>query len=223
MPEPNAWETELYYSSNWAYVRLILIAVPALLLGACISAPPAQQSHASVPAPPLSVSGTVPTRGQMPTITDAQRAAFKRGVAAVRAGNGVVSVRVFADLAKQLPQSAAVQTNLGSAYMLQGNGAAAIAAYQRAIALNPWLATPHLRLGVLYRRAGQLKKAEAQYKAALEASPNNRLAHLNLGILYDVYLPKPAKALSHYKSFQSLSDQPDKEVATWITELKQRL
>lgn len=214
----------MYYSSNRVTLRLMLAAAPGLLLlSACVSAPSEQQSRSSAPAPPSSVSGEVATRGHKLAITDEQRAAFGRGVSAVRDGNGVVSVEVFSNLAKQLPKSAAVQSNLGSAYMLQGNASAAIAAYQRAIAINPKLATPHVRLGVLYRRAGHLDKAERQYKAALDADPNNRLAHLNLGILYDLYLPKPAKALSHYQSFQSLSDKPDKEVATWITELKQRL
>lgn len=215
----------MYYSNNRVYACSNLAIVPALLLlAACASAPPGQPSQTGgAPSPPSSVSGEVPAQGQKLAITDEQRAAFERGVAAVRDGNGVVSVEVFSGLAKQLPQSAAVQSNLGSAYMLQGDATSAIAAYKRAIAINPRLATPHVRLGVLYRRANKLKEAEKQYKAALEADPNNRLAHLNLGVLYDVYLPKPAKALNHYQSFQSLSDKPDKEVAAWITELKQRL
>jgi len=206
---------------NKKQLRVGALALAASLLAACASAPPVENNNAeAAPEPPAAaLSKQAP---EQPISID-QQVAFERGVAALKDGNGVVAVEVFSSLGSQLPDQAAIQANLGSAYMLRGDAQAAIAAYERAVALNPNLATAHVRLGVLFRRADQLEKAEAAYKAALDADPNNRLAHLNLGILYDLYLRKPAQALSEYEQFQALSEQTDKEVALWIADLKQRL
>ncbi len=177
-----------------------------------------------LPAPENSAQATALERSKAQALLSVdQRVAFDRGVAALKDGNGVVAVEVFSDLSAQLPNVAALQANLGSAYMLRGDAAAAIEAYQRAVALNPRLATAYVRLGVLFRRADRLEEAETAYKAALNANPQNRLAHLNLGILYDIYLRHPAQALAQYQQFQALSEQPDNEVGLWIADLKKRL
>lgn len=191
-------------------------ALSVVLLSACAGSPPAPESQYQAVSTPASSQAES-------QLSVEQRVAFDRGVAAVRDGNGVVAVEVFSGLGSQLPNVAAMQSNLGSAYMLLGDAEAAMSAYQRAVALNPKLVTAHVRLGVLYRRADRLEAAESAYKSALAANPSSRLAHLNLGILYDIYLRQPAQALAEYQQFQTLSEQSDDEVALWIADLERRL
>lgn len=183
----------------------------ALALAGCVVAP-------EKPAPTAEAGAE-----QQTGLSDAQRAEFSRGATALSAGNSQLAAQIFSTLATNNPQLAAAQVNLGIALMMEGRDDDARAAFERAVALDAALPTAQLRLGVLYRRAGAFDKAEAAYLAALAAAPDNRYAHLNLGILYDVYLGRPAVALPHYERFQALSDQPDKEVAIWITDIKQRL
>lgn len=104
-----------------------------------------------------------------------------------------------------------------------GNLEAARDTLQALVDQSPGLAAAQNNLGVVYRRLGEFEQAQTAYEAALEADPDNARAHRNLGILYDVYLQRPADALSHYERFQSLSDAQDKEVALWIADLKRRL
>ncbi|MDN5937379.1 MAG: tetratricopeptide repeat protein [Salinisphaera sp.] len=164
-----------------------------------------------------------PESGTAGGLTTSQRTQFGQGANALRAGNADQAARIFAALTKAAPKLAAAWANLGTARMMQKQDAKATAALEKAVALNPGLTQAQVRLGVLYRRAGKFPQAEAAYKAALSAQPDNRYAHLNLGILYDVYLHRPAQALSQYQQFQALLPQPDDEVAIWIADLKQRL
>lgn len=104
-----------------------------------------------------------------------------------------------------------------------GNLETAEKTLQELVATEPKFAAAHNNLGIVYRQRGKFEQAEAAYKAALSADSNNAKAHLNLGILYDIYLQQPAKALTHYERYQTLSASADEEVKLWIADLKQRL
>lgn len=156
-------------------------------------------------------------------LTPADQALFGEAAAALRAGNADLAARRFAELAEKHPDLAAAHANQGLAAMRAGDDAAAISAMERAVELQPDNAEWQTRLGVLLRRSGEFERAEKAYQAALAADNDHANAHLNLGILYDVYLQRPEQALSHYRQYQTLSGQPDDEVALWITDLERRL
>ena len=231
MQKPNDWETALLpclaetgrTAASCRPRGLVLLAAAVLLLGGCAAfdkpqasspAPATENAPAQQPAAEPEQSGGLGME---------QRVTFRRGVAALRDGNGVVGVRVFSDLVEQRPELAAAWANLGTAHMLRGDAGKAMQAYDKALALDASLADVQVRLGVLYRRADRLEDARAAYLAAIATDPDNRLAHLNLGILYDLYLHEPARALKQYRRFQALSDSPDEEVKLWIADLEQRL
>lgn len=156
-------------------------------------------------------------------ISPADQALFGEAAAALRAGNADLAARRFGELATKHPDLAAAHANQGLAAMQAGDDEAAIAAMVRAVELRPGNASWQNRLGVLLRRNGEFERAEEAYQAALSADNAYANAHLNLGILYDVYLQRPEQALSHYRQYQTLSGQPDDEVALWITDLERRL
>lgn len=192
-----------------AFSRLITLALAGGLLAGCAVLPTQQTAGGQASA--------------QHGLTPAQQTTFQEGAAALTAGRANKAVQIFKQLVKADPTLAAAHANLGTALMMRGDDALAASAFARATALDPTLATAWVRLGVLRAHSGQFDKAEAAYKAALAQDPDNRYAHLDLGILYDKYLQKPRQALAQYKRFQKLSDQPDKEVARWIKNLKQRL
>lgn len=196
-----------------SYNRILALGLAAGLLAGCAVLPTQPSGNGQGAEQPSAQS----------TLTNAQRAAFENGAAALSAGNADKAVAIFKQLTEAAPSLAAAHANLGTALMMRGDDALAAAAFERATSLNPDLVEAYVRLGVVRRRLGQFNKAEAAYKAALAHDPDNRYAHLNLGILYDVYLQKPRQALAHYTRFQKLSAQPDKEVAKWIKDLKRRL
>lgn len=192
--------------------RIVAIGLAMGVLGGC----------ALVPEQPEPEQQPAAQEAKPEGLTDAQKSAFESGAAALNAGNADRAVDIFRQLTKAKPGLAAAHANLGTALMMRGDDALATSSFERATALDPALAEAQVRLGVLYRRSGNFDKAEDAYKAALDQQTDNRYAHLNLGILYDVYLQRPAQALTHYKRFQELSEQPDEKVAKWISDLQQR-
>ena len=127
------------------------------------------------------------------------------------------------DIIAASPGLAGPHLNLGMVYAATGRDEQARQAYARAIALRPGHAAAYNELGILYRRMGEFAKARDAYQQALRIAPDYALAHRNLGILFDLYLREPGRALSHYRRYQALLQQPDREVTLWITELDKRL
>lgn len=193
--------------------RVVAIGLVAIMLEGCALLVPGQPAPEETPSTQEVPSGN---------LTESQKAAFNSGASALSAGNADRAVDIFRQLTKARPEFAAAHANLGTALMTRGDDVLARSAFERATAIDAGLVEAQVRLGVLYRRNGSFDKAESAYQAALDQQPDNRYAHLNLGILYDVYLQRPAQALTHYKRFQKLSGQPDEDVAKWISDLEQR-
>lgn len=195
-------------------------AVAAFLTAAVLLAGCAGLGGAPEPKP---AAERAERRAPAVTVPPADQALFGEAAAALRAGNADLAARRFGELAAKYPNLAAAHANQGLAAMQAGDVDAAVAAMERAVALRPDNAAWQNRLGVLLRRAGEFQRAEQAYQAALAADNGYANAHLNLGILYDVYLQRPERALTHYKQYQTLSGQPDDEVALWIADLERRL
>ena len=68
--------------------------------------------------------------------------------------------------------AAAINVQLGYAYLQQGNLALAKEKFERAEKQNPRDANVHNALALLYERLGKPKEVEAHYRAALHLAPH---------------------------------------------------
>lgn len=121
------------------------------------------------------------------------------------------------------PDLAGPWVNLGILYARVGRTEDAYSSLLQAIERNPKSAPAYNQLGILHRQAGRFEEAREAYQHALESVPDYSYAHVNLGVLYDMYLRQPAMALEHYQRYQELSEEDDRQVSLWITELERRL
>jgi tetratricopeptide (TPR) repeat protein len=78
------------------------------------------------------------------------------------------------------------------------------------------------QLGVTYRQLGQFDKARAAYEQAIALDAAYAPAVLNLGILSDLYMGDPARALTLYERYLSLTPAGDATVTKWVAEIKKR-
>lgn len=127
----------------------------------------------------------------------------------------------FTSLGADFPQYSGPLTDLGILYAR--NPAArdkAVAAFTQAVKARPDNAIALDWLGILQRQAGQYNVAEQSYLAALKIKPDYAMAHLNLAILYDLYLKRPADALTQYHAYQDAGGKGDLRVTAWIRALE---
>lgn len=127
------------------------------------------------------------------------------------------------ELTRDHPELAGPWVNLGIVYTRVGRTEDAYSSLLQAIERNSKSAPAYNQLGILHRQAGRFEEAREAYQHALESVPDYSYAHLNLGVLYDLYLQQPAMALEHYQRYQELSQEEDRRVSLWITELERRL
>src|SRR5574341_2267992 len=73
------------------------------------------------------------------------------------------AVVFFERAAKENPQDAHAQLNLGSAHYAAGHYDAAFTAFESAARLSPTLAHAHYYLGVLYARRGDQARAREEF------------------------------------------------------------
>lgn len=83
------------------------------------------------------------------------------------------------------PQSAAVNSNLGSVLRRLGDWAGAIECYQRALAIDPQAAHAHNNLGNVLLEMGRPDEAMACYEAAIAIRGDFAEAHNNLAKAHD--------------------------------------
>ncbi len=76
-------------------------------------------------------------------------------------------------------------------------------------------------LGLLYRKAGRFKAARVAYQNAIDAHSDYLPAKRNLGVLCDLYLHDYDCALQQFEDYVDI--KPDKKIAIWVADLKQRL
>jgi len=126
----------------------------------------------------------------------------------------------FAKLAADFPQFSGPLTDLGILYAQGKQRPAAMASFEKAVAANPDNVIARNWLGSLYRENNEYAKAEAAYLKAIASKPDYAPAHLNLGILYDVYLKRPADALTQYREYQRIAGTDKLIVSAWIKELE---
>jgi cellulose synthase operon protein C len=148
---------------------------------------------------------------------------FQEAVVAAEQGDNARAETEFDALQAAAPTLAGPSLNLGIVRARQGRWADAETALAEAAKRNPASAVAAGELGVVYRELGRFQEAERAYQRAIELDANAPRAHRNFGVLLDLYLQKPADALTQYESSLGLSGGEDKQMSAWIAELKQRL
>ena len=156
-------------------------------------------------------------------ISDAARQDYAQALSYINAGNATAAERSLRAMVTQYPELAGPRINLATLLIERGEDAEALTLAREAIAQNPRSADGYNILGMAERRAGNFDAARSAYEKALIADPAHAKAQLNLGILYDLYLQRPAQALTAYEAFQAAQDEADPQVDIWIADVKRRV
>lgn len=192
-----------------------LIAVAALVLGACASKPavkPDRPVDAATEQPAANTTAAAPAKDP--------GAQFEESLALLKAKKFKEARSGFEALAKQHPEFSGPLTNLAILDARSNARDAAITNFNRAVNANPRNAVAYNWLGILYREARNYPRAEQSYLQALELTPDNPAVVLNLAILYDLYLKRPADALTRYQDYQRLTNSRELKVTAWIKALE---
>jgi Tfp pilus assembly protein PilF len=190
----------------------VLTFIIVILLTGCASTPPQQ---ALVP-------GIDATAGVTETITDVE-GEFQSALQLMKAEDWHAAADRLAAITAAEPGLSGPWTNLGIARNKTGDTAGAEAAFRKAIDANARQFVACNELGMLYRRRGRLQEAAAMYHQGLKINPNAGDIHWNLAILHDRYLANPAQALVHYERYQQLTQSEDKQLLSWIRDLREQV
>lgn len=202
----------------------IFIAAALLALGGCAAVPPAVAPKAA-PAETVAAPAekpAAPVQVLPPQAQDAE-VPFRSALYAMRENHLREAEQRLRYLTMRFPNLAGPYVNLGIIYEATDRPDEAVTAFEKAVELNPGNVDAYNRLAVALRTQGKFKAARDTYLRALVAQPKDATTHLNLGILYDLYLWQWDEALAQYQESQRLRQKPDKVVAGWISELKQRI
>ena len=126
------------------------------------------------------------------------------------------------DVINQRPNFSNAHVNLGIDFLKSNSLSEAENAFNHALRINPKNVFALNQLGILHRQQGDFSAAKSSYKKAIDINSDYANAHLNLGILYDLYLYDLPNAIEHYKNYQSLTKDKNKQVEKWIVDLERR-
>lgn len=154
---------------------------------------------------------------------DKAKSDYKKALHAAQLGDYDLAETLFIAMTEAYPTLSGPYLNLGLSYQRKEQFDAAEKRFRQAILVQPQNSIAYNQLGILLRTKGEFEASLEMYKKALDIDSDYALAHLNIGILLDLYLVKPAKALAHYRIYQTLTDTKDQKVAFWIVDLEQRL
>jgi tetratricopeptide (TPR) repeat protein len=104
------------------------------------------------------------------------------------------------------PDNAALQYDLGKAWLAHGRPQDAAAAFQRALALQPGFTEAHNNLGNAHKDRGRLEDAVVAYGQAIKLNENFPEAHNNLGNVLKE-LGKPDDAIASYNKALAIAPQ----------------
>ncbi|MFW2374685.1 MAG: tetratricopeptide repeat protein [Gammaproteobacteria bacterium] len=148
---------------------------------------------------------------------------FPEAIEAAKRGRTSDAIKLLTKVTSNYPHFSIGFTNLGLQHLKNRDYDKAESYFRTAIKLNNNDAVAYNHLGVILREQGKFSDAQTMYKNALKHQPEYAYAHINLGILYDIYLYKLPLALEHYKNYQSITKNSDKQVANWIIDLERRI
>jgi tetratricopeptide (TPR) repeat protein len=94
------------------------------------------------------------------------------------------AVKEYRLLARMLPNSAEIQSNLGVALYFDHELRPAVAAFHKAIAIDPNLMAPHLFSGLAWYHLSNPNSAVPELEKAVRINPKDPIAHTWLGYAY---------------------------------------
>lgn len=207
--------------------RLAGALVVVLVLGACSSSAVRVDSQREVAtvgqgADTPSRRVSPPPEANLDPIPERVARSYERALAAMQGGSYGEAELELEQLVLEEPGFPGPYVNLSIIYAADGRTDDALAALEQALGIDPGFPAANNELGRILREQGRFEEAEAAYQRALASDPGYALAHYNLGILLDIYLRRPAEALSHYTSYQASLPEPDETVTRWIVDLERR-
>jgi Flp pilus assembly protein TadD len=149
------------------------------------------------------------------------RVIYDRAVWSAQNGREDEAIELFKQMTEERPDIAIGYTNLGMLLLKKNQLDPAQSSLEKAISLDPSDAVAYNHLGVTLRNKGQFEQARAAYKQALSIRKDYANAHLNLGILLDLYLQELPAALTQYKQYLALAEDP--QVEKWVVDLDRRI
>lgn len=154
---------------------------------------------------------------------DPSEALFKQALWLARSNKTDEAIEQFQQLVSVDPSYRNAYTNLGLLLLQKQNPDLAKKALLNAIDQDKRDSIAYNNLAIIERQQGSFKQALEYYKKALDVNPDYANAHLNLGILMDIYLQDLPQALRHYKSYQGLTENADKNVGKWVIDIQRRI
>lgn len=145
------------------------------------------------------------------------------GLQAMNAKQYKKAMAIFQSIASRYPLLSGPWVNQGLIHLAEDHDKDAKEAFTKAVKVNDKNPYAWNALGMTERRLGEFTDARNAYLKALTLDPLYARAHFNLAILADLYLDDLPLALEHYQRYQTLQQQPDKNVTIWVTDLKRRL
>lgn len=149
------------------------------------------------------------------------RVLYDRAVWSAQNGREDEAIELFKQMTEERPDIAIGYTNLGLLLLKKNQLDPAQSSLEKAISLDPSDAVAYNHLGVTLRNKGQFEQARAAYKQALSIRKDYANAHLNLGILLDLYMQDLPAALTQYKQYLTLAEDP--QVEKWVVDLDRRI
>jgi Flp pilus assembly protein TadD len=171
---------------------------------------------------PAGVEKTPPSK-QASNVDPVVKQKYDKALAALREKQYARAEELLQELINTYPNLSGPRTNLGILYFRKNETEKAEKTFLEAIKVNAKSAVSYNHLGIINRNKGNFKQAQTLYEKALEIDQDYAFAHLNLGILLDLYIGDLDKALDHYRRYQSLVKEEDKEVKKWIIDIERRI
>lgn len=158
----------------------------------------------------------------VPPIPPTAQSAFDNAVVSIKKGKLNAAKETLLLLKANHPNLSGVYLNLALIAKRQGKLDEAKRLFLETTRVNALNYEAFNQLALLHREAGKFKQAETAYQQGLAIWGGNPDIHYNLAILYDLYLNQIDSALEHYKLYQTLIEEPDKQVTVWISALERR-
>ena len=137
----------------------------------------------------------------------ASEVALARGVSLLSQGRVEDTIDHYRQLARDNPERAAYQNELGYVLLRAGRAGEALAPLERAAVLDPQVAQTHNSLGAVHVQAGRPEQAVAAFRQALALQPDYPEAQFNLAQLYDRGRGAPADPAAAARLYRAAAEQ----------------
>ena len=188
-----------------------------LLLAGLTACTPGVQQHTTAPASETTVSTGIAQ------ISESERNDYRNAITALNSNNFDLAEKILKEMLKARQDLAGPWANLGLVYLKKNDVVQARSALGHALQLNPKQAYALNLMGVVEYNAGNAQKATDYYLAALQSKPDYANAHYNIALLYDIIYQDLPKAVEHYQQYMTLTNNQDKDTATWLEQLSATL